>query len=66
VTSPSVIAALEDALAEARAGTITAVAVAAVYDDGCLGHSWSDATPAGTLLESIGSLGADYVREGVG
>jgi hypothetical protein len=52
----SVVERLEEALAEAREGTITAVAIAVVNSDGSTSHSWSEADDFGKLMGAITRL----------
>jgi hypothetical protein len=51
-----VIAKLEEALAAAREGRISAVAIALVYRDGTPGRSWSKLHSRTTMLGSVSLL----------
>lgn len=51
-----VIATLERALAQARAGELSSVAVAAVYRDGAVGAEWSTLPSRAAMLGSVSRL----------
>lgn len=51
-----VIAKLEEALATAREGKISSVAIALVYRDGATGRSWSKRHSQSALIGSVGLL----------
>jgi len=52
----SVVARLEEMLADARAGKITAVAIAAVASDGASTQSWSEGDDFGEMLGAVARL----------
>jgi hypothetical protein len=52
----SVIARLEEVLAEAREGKIAAVAIAGVYSDGSTAQVWSQTDDFGKLLGAVARL----------
>jgi hypothetical protein len=52
----SVIARLEEVLAEAREGKIVAVAIAGVNLDGSISSAWSETDDFGKLLGSVARL----------
>lgn len=54
--SANVIATLEDALADAREGRISSVAIAVVYRDGVAGASWSDLPSRTAMLGAVSRL----------
>lgn len=56
VVVASVIERLEEVLERARAGEISAVAIATVYSDGGAGCSWSETDNYWTMLGSISRL----------
>lgn len=58
-----IIECLEDALALAKAGKLSSIAVATVDREGVCGCSWSYAPSFGTLLGSIASLQYKITRE---
>ena len=51
-----VVTKLEEALADAREGKISAIALAVVYRDGSTGGSWSKIHSVATLIGSVGIL----------
>lgn len=51
-----VVAKLEEALAEAREGKISAVALATVYRDGSSGRSWSKRHSQTTMIGAVDLL----------
>jgi hypothetical protein len=52
-----VVAKLEEVLAEARGGNISAVAIAVVYRDGSSGRSWSKRHSQTAMIGSVDLLG---------
>lgn len=54
--APDVIETLEEALAEAREGRLSAVAIAVVYRDGVGGASWSALPSRMAMLGAISRL----------
>lgn len=54
--SESVIARLEEALEEARAGNIVSVAISTIEKDGTIGGSWSETDDFPRLLGAIARL----------
>jgi hypothetical protein len=58
-----VIEKLEEALATAREGKLSSVAIAVVYRDGKTGRSWSNAPSVPLLIGSIARLEAALIRK---
>lgn len=52
----SVQSTLKDVLAEAKAGKISAVAIAIVYRDGVAGRVWSELPSVATMIGSVDRL----------
>lgn len=57
-----VIAKLEEALAEAREGRLSSVAIATVERDGTTNRSWSTAPSMSLLIGSVARLQAALIR----
>jgi hypothetical protein len=54
--SAHVIETLQEALDEARSGSISSVAIACVRRDGCVGNAWSKAPRMSALIGSVARL----------
>jgi hypothetical protein len=65
VPDASVVEALEAVLTEARAGSVSSVAIAIVYRDGTTGSMWSKAPLAGLLIGAIARLTFRYNQQGM-
>lgn len=52
----SVVARLEEVLAEARAGKVVGVAIASLHADGSIGSAWSEVDSFSGLLGSVARL----------
>lgn len=65
IPDASVIESLESVLEQARAGTVSSVAIAIVYRDGKTGQHWSTAPLAGLLAGAIARLGFRYNEQGI-
>lgn len=62
-TSESAVAYLAHTLERAKAGELSAVAIAWVNPDGSTGSGWSDQPNLGTMVGSVEALKAKLVRE---
>jgi hypothetical protein len=56
LVNESVVARLEEVLAEARAGKIASVAIAGVESDGSIVSAWSETDDFGKLLGAVARL----------
>lgn len=54
--SPDLVETLEEALAKAKAGELSSVALAVVYRDGCINWAWSTPPSFGLLLGAVNRL----------
>jgi hypothetical protein len=60
--NPNTIVCLEEALAAAREGRISAVAIAAVYRDGSTGDAWAKPVSPATLIGAVSVLHARLIH----
>jgi hypothetical protein len=51
--SPDLVQTLEEALAKAKAGELSSVAIAVVYRSGCINWAWSTPPSFGLLLGAV-------------
>ena len=59
----AIIERLEWALAQAKDGNLSSVALAVVYRDGTIDHHWSDAPNSSLLIGACARLQAAIIRE---